>query len=78
MAATSVSVGGVTTPQGYRASGSSAGIKADNGLDLALLVSDTPATAAAVFTTNRAGRANPRIARAFERERRGRAGNRGQ
>ena len=54
MAATSVSVGGVTTPQGYRASGSSAGIKADNGLDLALLVSDAPATAAAVFTTNRA------------------------
>jgi glutamate N-acetyltransferase/amino-acid N-acetyltransferase len=54
MAATSVSVGGVTTPQGYRASGSSAGIKTDNGLDLALLVSDTPATAAAVFTTNRA------------------------
>lgn len=54
MAATSVSVGGVTTPQGYRASGSSAGIKANNGLDLALLVSDTPATAAAVFTTNRA------------------------
>jgi glutamate N-acetyltransferase/amino-acid N-acetyltransferase len=54
MAGTSVSVGGITTPQGYRASGSSAGIKADNGLDLALLVSDTPATAAAVFTTNRA------------------------
>jgi glutamate N-acetyltransferase / amino-acid N-acetyltransferase len=54
MAATSVSVGGVTTPQGYRASGSSAGIKADNGLDLALLVSDTPAPAAAVFTTKRA------------------------
>jgi glutamate N-acetyltransferase/amino-acid N-acetyltransferase len=54
MAGTSVSVGGVTTPQGYRASGASAGIKADKGLDLALLVSDTPATAAAVFTTNRA------------------------
>ena len=54
MAGTSVGVGGVTTPQGYRASGSSAGIKADKGLDLALLVSDTPATAAAVFTTNRA------------------------
>src|SRR5437762_1544339 len=52
MAATSIGVGGVTTPQGYRASGSSAGIKADNGLDLALLVSDTPATAAAVFTTD--------------------------
>jgi glutamate N-acetyltransferase/amino-acid N-acetyltransferase len=54
MPGTSVSVGGVTTPQGYRASGSSAGIKADKGLDLALLVSDIPATAAAVFTTNRA------------------------
>ena len=53
MPGASVSVGGVTTPLGYRASGSSAGIKADNGLDLALLVSDTPATAAAVFTTNR-------------------------
>ena len=47
-------LGGVTTPLGYRASGSSAGIKAGHGLDLALLVSDTPATAAAVFTTNRA------------------------
>src|SRR2546426_404067 len=54
MPGASVGIGGVTTPHGYRASGSSAGIKANNGLDLALLVSDTPATAAAVFTTNRA------------------------
>jgi glutamate N-acetyltransferase / amino-acid N-acetyltransferase len=45
--------GGVTTPRGFRASGISAGIKA-KGLDLALLVSDTPATAAAVFTINKA------------------------
>ena len=45
--------GGVTTPQGFRAAGVSAGIKV-KGLDLALLVSDGPATAAAVFTTNRA------------------------
>ena len=45
---------GVTTPLGFRASGSSAGIKAKRGLDLALLVSDTPAMAAAVFTTSRA------------------------
>jgi glutamate N-acetyltransferase/amino-acid N-acetyltransferase len=45
--------GGVTLPKGFRASGVSAGIKA-RGLDLALLVSDRPATAAAVFTTNRA------------------------
>ena len=44
--------GGVTSPRGYRAAGVSAGIKANNGLDLALLVSDTPARAAAVFTTN--------------------------
>ena len=47
--------GGVTTPKGFKAAGISAGIKARAGaLDLALLVSDTPATAAAVFTTNRA------------------------
>ena len=46
---------GVTTPQGFRAAGVSAGIKRGGGLlDLALLVSDVPATAAAVFTTNRA------------------------
>ena len=45
--------GGVTTPQGFRAAGVSAGIKA-KGLDLALVVSDTPATAAAVFTINKA------------------------
>src|ERR1700682_2009499 len=44
--------GGVTSPRGYRAAGVSAGIKANNGLDLALLVSDVPARAAAVFTTN--------------------------
>lgn len=46
-------VGGVSTPRGFRAAGISAGIKAKAGaLDLALLVSDRPATAAAVFTTN--------------------------
>jgi glutamate N-acetyltransferase/amino-acid N-acetyltransferase len=45
--------GGVTTPRGFRAAGVRAGIKAA-GLDLALLVSDRPADAAAVFTTNRA------------------------
>jgi glutamate N-acetyltransferase/amino-acid N-acetyltransferase len=46
--------GGVTTPRGFRASGVSAGIKARKGLDLALLVSDLPATASGVFTTNKA------------------------
>ena len=55
----------MTTPRGFRAAGVSAGIKAKAGLDLALLVSDTPATAAAVFTTNRAQAAPvARVARA--------------
>src|ERR1035437_2836197 len=51
---TEIKGGGVTTPRGFRAAGVSAGIKANGALDLALLVSDTPATAAAVFTINRA------------------------
>ena len=63
MSHAAVSVGGVTTPRGYRASGLSAGIKANGGLDLALLVSDTPATAAALFTTNRAQAAPVLISR---------------
>ena len=46
--------GGITAARGFRAAAVSAGIKANNGLDLALLVSDRPASAAAVFTTNRA------------------------
>ena len=47
--------GGVTTPGGFRAAGVSAGIKAKAGaLDLCLLVSDAPAAASAVFTTNKA------------------------
>jgi len=43
--------GGVTAPKGFKASGVCAGIKA-NALDLALLVSETPATVAGMFTTN--------------------------
>src|SRR5882724_4030197 len=54
MTTTPVIPGGVTTPRGFRAAGVSAGIKVKEGsLDLALIVSDTPARAAAVFTTNR-------------------------
>ncbi len=45
--------GNVTAAKGFRASGVSCGIKA-KGLDLALIVSDGPASAAAVFTLNRA------------------------
>jgi glutamate N-acetyltransferase/amino-acid N-acetyltransferase len=45
--------GGITAPAGFRAAGVHCGIKADpEKLDLALVVSDQPATAAAVFTTN--------------------------
>jgi glutamate N-acetyltransferase / amino-acid N-acetyltransferase len=44
--------GGVTAPNGFRAAGVACGIKATGKLDLSLLVSDTPASAAGVFTTN--------------------------
>ena len=43
--------GGVTAPQGFRSAGVACGIK-PKGLDLALIVSDAPASAAGVFTTN--------------------------
>jgi glutamate N-acetyltransferase / amino-acid N-acetyltransferase len=43
--------GGVTAPQGFRSAGVSCGIKA-SGLDLALIVSDAPASGAGVFTAN--------------------------
>jgi glutamate N-acetyltransferase/amino-acid N-acetyltransferase len=46
--------GGVTAPAGFKAAGVLAGIKASPQLDLALVVSDRLASAAGVFTTNRA------------------------
>jgi glutamate N-acetyltransferase/amino-acid N-acetyltransferase len=46
-------IGGVATAKGFRAAGISAGIKATKKLDLALVVSETPATAAAMFTQNK-------------------------
>jgi glutamate N-acetyltransferase/amino-acid N-acetyltransferase len=46
--------GCVSAPAGFRAAGVACGIKKAGGLDLALIVSDTPASAAAVFTTNKA------------------------
>jgi len=45
--------GGITAPKGFRAAGVFCGIKA-KGLDFALIASNGPASAAAVFTTNRA------------------------
>jgi glutamate N-acetyltransferase / amino-acid N-acetyltransferase len=43
--------GGVTAPKGFRAAGVRAGIK-QQGLDMMVLASDMPASAAALFTTN--------------------------
>lgn len=50
--ATGTVAGGVTAPAGFRAAGLACGIKANGRPDLALLVSDHPASAAGVFTTN--------------------------
>jgi glutamate N-acetyltransferase / amino-acid N-acetyltransferase len=55
--------GGVTAPLGYRASGVHCGIKPAER-DLALVVTDTPGSAAAVFTTNRAQAAPVVVSRA--------------
>ena len=43
--------GGVTAPKGYRAAGIVAGLKPSGAPDLALILSDTEAIAAGVFTT---------------------------
>jgi glutamate N-acetyltransferase/amino-acid N-acetyltransferase len=59
--------GGVTAPRGFRATGVEAGIKYANRKDIALLVSDAPAAAAAVFTTNRVAAAPVRLDRAHIR-----------
>jgi len=56
---------GITAPQGFKAAGVSAGIKRSaEEPDLALIVSDTAATAAAVFTTSRAQAAPVLVSRA--------------
>src|ERR1051325_246590 len=44
--------GSVTAPRGFRAAGTAAGIKPNGMKDMALIVSDEPATVAATFTTN--------------------------
>jgi glutamate N-acetyltransferase/amino-acid N-acetyltransferase len=46
--------GGVSAPAGFTAAGVSCGIKATGKPDLAIVASAAPASAAAVFTTNRA------------------------
>lgn len=56
--------GGVTTPLGFRAAGVACGLKKRGDLDLALLVSDLPASAGGVFTANRVKAAPVRYSRA--------------
>ena len=62
-----------TAPRGFRAAGVSVGIKANGNLDLALIVADGPATAAAVFTTNRAQAAPVIVSREHLRQSGGQA-----
>ena len=66
--------GGVTAPAGFRAAGVAAGIKASGALDLALLVPDRPASAAALFTTNQVQAAPVLLCREHLRESAGRVG----
>jgi len=58
-------------PMGFRAAGLAAGIKRSGAPDLALIVSDSPASAAGLFTTNQVQAAPVQLDR--ERIRRGRA-----
>jgi glutamate N-acetyltransferase/amino-acid acetyltransferase len=56
--------GGVCAPKGFRAGGVRCGIKASSAKrDLALILADTPCTAAAVFTTNRVKAASVLVSR---------------
>ncbi|HYP13797.1 MAG TPA: bifunctional glutamate N-acetyltransferase/amino-acid acetyltransferase ArgJ [Bryobacteraceae bacterium] len=59
-------------PLGYRYGATYAGIRKDNREDLGLIVSDQPASAAAVFTTNRIQAAPVRVAKQHLRASRGR------
>jgi glutamate N-acetyltransferase/amino-acid N-acetyltransferase len=59
-------------PLGYRFAATYAGIRKDSREDLGLIVSDQPASAAAVFTTNRVQAAPVRLARQHLRASRGR------
>src|SRR5690348_2043695 len=58
--------GGVTSPKGFRAGALAVDVKGAGGkkLDLGALVSDVPATAAGVFTTNKVCAAPVRYSRA--------------
>ncbi len=55
--------GGLSAVKGVRSAGVACGLKRDGALDLALVVSDTPATVAATFTTNRVQAAPVQVSR---------------
>jgi glutamate N-acetyltransferase / amino-acid N-acetyltransferase len=65
--------GGITAPPGFRAAGVACGIKTTGKPDLALLISETTASAAAVFTTNKAQAAPVLVSRDHLRRSGGRA-----
>ena len=67
-----VTEGGITAPQGYLAAGVAAGIK-KKGLDLAVVFSSQPASAAGVFTLNRVQAAPVVLCREHLKFSRGRA-----
>jgi glutamate N-acetyltransferase/amino-acid N-acetyltransferase len=67
-----VTEGGITAPQGYLAAGVAAGIK-KKGLDLAVIYSSQPASAAGVFTLNRVQAAPVVLCREHLKLSRGRA-----
>ncbi len=64
--------GGIAAPAGFRAAGARAGLK-KQGLDIALIVSDTPAAMAGVFTTNKVQGATVGLCRERLKSRRGQA-----
>lgn len=65
--------GGITAPKGFSAAGVACGIKANGKLDLGLVASDNVASAAAVFTTNKAVAAPVVVSREHLAEAKGQA-----
>ncbi|TFH17295.1 MAG: bifunctional glutamate N-acetyltransferase/amino-acid acetyltransferase ArgJ [Lentisphaerales bacterium] len=65
--------GGITAAKGFSAAGICAGIKKSGRPDMALVVSDSPAAVAAVFTTNKVQAAPVRLCRKHLSGRTGRA-----
>ncbi len=69
----SLVAGGITAARGFKAAGVAAGIKTSGALDVALIVPDAPASAAALFTTNQVQAAPVTLSRRHLQESGGRA-----